>query len=85
MHDLNVESYVLCGGLAEDFSPGGGLSDSWEGLLQRGKEGARIQRRFLEKQTNQQQQQKQVVGTSNDRCVFKNIYLFIIYFGCAGS
>ena len=34
MHNLKVENYILFGGLPEDFS---------EELLQRGKEGARIQ------------------------------------------
>ena len=35
MHNLKVENYVLFGGLAEDLSPGGSLSDSREELLRR--------------------------------------------------
>ena len=44
----------------EDLSPGGSLSDSSEGLLQRGREGARVYRSFCNKE--------QVVGTSKDYC-----------------
>ena len=44
----------------EDFSPGGSLSGSSEGLLQRGKGGARIYRSFCYKD--------QVVGTPKDYC-----------------
>jgi len=33
MHNLKVENYASFGGLAEDLSPGGSLSDSSEGLL----------------------------------------------------
>ena len=35
MHNLKAENYVLLGGLSEDSSPGGSLSDSSEGLLQK--------------------------------------------------
>ena len=49
MHNLKVESYVLFSGHSEDFKPGGSLSDSSEGLLQRGKQGARIYRSFATK------------------------------------
>ena len=40
------ENYVLFGGLPEDLSLGYSLSDSSEGLLRRGKGGARIYRSF---------------------------------------
>ena len=41
MHSLRVENYVLFSGLAEDLNLEDRLSDSSEGLLQRGKGGAR--------------------------------------------
>ena len=44
----------------EDLSPGHSLSDSFKGLLRRGKGGARIYRRFYKKD--------QVVTTSEDYC-----------------
>ena len=42
MHYLKVEDYVLFSGFTEDLSPGYSLSDSSEGLFQRGMGGARI-------------------------------------------
>ena len=39
MHNLKVENSVLFGGLTEDSSPAGSLSDGSEGLLRRGKGG----------------------------------------------
>ena len=44
----------------EDFSPGHSIPDSSEGLLPRGKGGARIHRSVFNKH--------QVVGTSEDCC-----------------
>ena len=51
MHNLKVENYGLLSGLSEDLGvgDGGSLSDSSEGLLPRGKGGARIQRSFVTK------------------------------------
>ena len=60
MHNLKVENYVLFRGHTKDLSPGDGLSDSSEGLFQRGKGGARIHRSFYNK--------KQVAGTSKYYC-----------------
>ena len=60
MHNLKVENYVLFGGLAENLSPGDSLSDSREGLFQRGKGGPGIYRMFCIKKN----QQQQVAGTS---------------------
>ena len=42
MHNLKVENYVLFSEISEALSPEGSLSDSSEGLLQRGKEETRI-------------------------------------------
>ena len=56
---LKVENYVLFGGLSEDFSPGGSLSGSSEGL-RRGEGGGRINRSFCNR--------NQVVRTSEDDC-----------------
>ena len=53
MHNLKDENYVLFGGHAEDLSPGDSLSDTSEGLFQRGKRGARIYRSFCKKKTKQ--------------------------------
>ena len=49
MHNLKVEDYVLIGSRAEDLSLENNLTYSSEGLLQRGKGGARIHRRFCNK------------------------------------
>ena len=76
LHNLKVENYVLFGGLAEDLSPGDSLSDSSEGLLQRGKVGVKIYRGFCNK--------NQVVGTSKDYYFLKNLFNLFI-FGCVGS
>ena len=57
-HIISGENYVLFNGLAEDLCSGGSFSDSPEGLLRRGKEGARIYRNFHNKD--------HVVGTSTD-------------------
>ena len=46
MHNLKVENSVLFGGLTEDSSLAGSLSDSSEGLLRRGKGGDRMNRSF---------------------------------------
>ena len=43
---LKFENYVLFGEVSEDSSPGGILSVSSEGLLQKGKGGSRIYRTF---------------------------------------
>ena len=56
--EKTVCNHVLCGGHAEDLSPGDRLSGSSERLLQRGRGGARIYGSFL--------QPKQAVGTSKD-------------------
>ena len=48
-HNLKVENYVLFSRVAEDLSPEGSLSDSSEGLLHRGKGGARLYRSFATK------------------------------------
>ena len=48
-HSLEVEIYVLFGGLPGNLSPGGRLSYLSEGLVQRGKGGARIYRSFAVK------------------------------------
>ena len=58
MHKLRVENCVLFGGLAEDLSPGGSLSDGSEALLPRGQGRARVSRGFCNKD--------QVVGTLKD-------------------
>ena len=42
MHNLKVENYVLLGKLAEDLGLGDSLSDSSEGLVQRGEGRARM-------------------------------------------
>ena len=60
MHNLKVENYVLFGRLAKDLSLGGSLSDSSEGLLLRGKGGARMHRSFCS--------EKKVVRASKDYC-----------------
>ena len=60
MHNLKVENYASFGGLAEDLSPGGSLSDSSEGLLWRGKGGARIYSSFAKKQKQTKQNKTQV-------------------------
>ena len=54
--NLKVENYTLLGGLSEDLSLRGSLSGSSEGLIQRGKWGARLYRDFCNKD--------QVVGMS---------------------
>jgi len=60
MHNLKVESSVLFGGLSEDSSPGGSLSNSSEGLLCKGKGGAKIYRSFYNK--------NQIFRASKDHC-----------------
>ena len=65
MHNLKVENHVLSGGLAKDLSPGGSLSESSEGLLQKGKGGVRTHERFWDK--------NQVVGISKNDCFLKKI------------
>ena len=52
MHNLKVENSVLFGGLTEDSSPAGSLSDGSEGLLRRGKGGDRMNRSFATKLSN---------------------------------
>ena len=52
MHYLKVEDYVLFSGFTEDLSPGYSLSDSSEGLLQRGMGGARIYKSFWKNKNN---------------------------------
>ena len=47
MHDVRVSSSVLFLELTEDYSMGDDLSESSEGLLQRGKGEARIYVNFL--------------------------------------
>ena len=47
MHNLKVENYVLFGTLLRTIVWEGSLSDSSEGLLQRGDGGARRYRNFL--------------------------------------
>ena len=59
-HNLKGESYVLFGGLSEDSSQEDSLSDSSEGLFQKGRGGARVHRSFCNK--------NQIVGTSKDYC-----------------
>ena len=49
MHNLKVENYALFGGHTEDLNPGDSLSDSSEGLFQRGKSRARTYRCFCKK------------------------------------
>ena len=49
LHNLKVENYVLFGKHTEDFSPGDSLSNSPKILFSRGKEGARIYRKFCKK------------------------------------
>ena len=51
MHNLKVDNYVLFSGHIEDLSLGDSLSDSSEGLFQRGKGEVRIYR-SSNKQTN---------------------------------
>lgn len=51
MHNLRTENYALFGRLTEDLSLGDSLSNSSEGLLQRGEGGARIYRSFLKTKT----------------------------------
>ena len=46
---LKVENCVLLGKLSEDSSQGDSLSEHSEGLIQRGKEEARIYRSFVTK------------------------------------
>ena len=60
MHNLKAENYVLFNGISGDLSPAGGFSHRSEGLLQKGKGGARTYRSFCNKD--------QVVGTSKDDC-----------------
>ena len=62
MHNLEVENYVLFSRHTENLSLGGRISDSSEGLVQRGEGGARIYRNFCKKKKNQ------VVKTSKDYC-----------------
>ena len=52
MHYLKVEDYVLFSGFTEDLSPGYSLSDSSEGLFQRGNGRAKIHRSFYKKTSN---------------------------------
>ena len=48
MNPLKIENYVWFSGHSEDFKPKGQDSDHSEGLLLRGKGGARIYRSFLQ-------------------------------------
>ena len=48
-HKVRAENYVSFGELSEDSSPGSSLSDSSEGLLQRGKGETGIHRGFYNK------------------------------------
>ena len=68
MHSLKVESFVLFGGLAEEFKPRRQLSDSSKGLLWRGKQGARITGVLQPKNNNE----KQVGRIPKDYCYLKN-------------
>ena len=52
MHNLKVENSVLFGGLTEDSSLAGSLSDGSEGLLRIGKGGDRMNRSFALKLSN---------------------------------
>ena len=58
MHNLKVEDYVLFSGLTEGLSTGYSLSDSSEGLFQRGMGGTRIYRSFCKKKTQVVEQQE---------------------------
>ena len=52
MHNLKVESYVLFGGLSEDFGPRHSISDNTEKIVLKregGEGGARRYRRFAPK------------------------------------
>ena len=76
MHNLKVEDYVLIGSRAEDLSLENNLTYSSEGLLQRGKGGARIHRRFCNK--------NQAVRTCKDYCKLEktrhlNVVLFYVW------
>ena len=44
--NLKVENYILFNGLSEDLSPGGSISDSFGGLLQKDKGATRICKSF---------------------------------------
>lgn len=62
-HNLKVENRVLFSALAKDLSPGGSLSESSAGLLQKAKGGVRIHGRFGDK--------NQIVGISQNDCSLK--------------
>ena len=49
VHYLKVENYVSLGRISEDLNPEGSLSDRSEGVLQRGKGGAKMHRSFCNK------------------------------------
>ena len=49
IYKLKVENYVLFSGQTEDLSPGHSLSDSSEGMLQKGKGGAKVYTSFCNK------------------------------------
>ena len=51
-HNLKVKSYVSLSEHTKNLSPGGRLSDSSEGLFQRGKEGAKTYGSFFQKPEN---------------------------------
>lgn len=63
MHNLKVVNCVLFGGLSEDPSLEGSLSDSSEGLFQRDKGGAGIYRSLCSR--------NQVIEASKDYCQLK--------------
>ena len=69
MPNLGVENYVLLRGLTEDLSPGCSLSDSFEGLLWRGKGGYIGYIGFFGKNKKTNNNKKnQGVRTSKDYC-----------------
>ena len=68
MHNLKVENYGLFSRLTEDLSPGYSFSDSSEGLVQRGKGGARIYSSFCKKKGKRKEKPKTGNRTSKDYC-----------------
>ena len=54
MHNLKIKNYVLFGRHTEDLSPKDRFSENSEGLLWRGKGGARIYRSFCKKTKTKQ-------------------------------
>ena len=63
--------FIIFGGLSEDSSPGGSLSNSSEGLLLRDKGGARIYRSFVIKTRLEEHQKitnEKKKKVTNDKC-----------------